>query len=50
MNNVHEIIEDVTSSGLERVSCDCGSTIVKQPWMTDADWLTLKQEFEKEHT
>ena len=42
----HVQIEDVTSSGHARLTCDCGATLVRQPWMTDGVWRSRVRRFE----
>jgi hypothetical protein len=40
------IREDVTSSGHARLTCGCGATLVRQPWMTDGVWNSRARRFE----
>jgi hypothetical protein len=34
----HGLTYDQTGTGHDRITCLCGKTIVRQPWMTDAVW------------
>lgn len=40
---------DPTHSGLARITCDCGKTLVRQPYMTSTQWSQLVAEFEAAH-
>lgn len=42
-------IEDQTSSGLQRLSCSCGRAVVKQPYMSMAEWAWAQEEFKIAH-
>jgi hypothetical protein len=56
----HKLHHDKTFSGHRRVTCLCGKTVVRQPYMTNDQWhdclqvlknhknsLTLKQEHDR---
>jgi hypothetical protein len=34
----HGLTYDHTGTGHDRITCLCGKTIVRQPWMTDGVW------------
>lgn len=48
-NKKHAVVEDKTSSGHKRISCQCGATFVKQPYMTAADWTVGRRDFLAHH-
>ncbi len=44
-----EFVKDFTGSGQDRVSCTCGSAVVKQPYMDWTDWSVAKLQFKNKH-
>ena len=46
-----EVEQDVSFTGHARLTCyKCQDTLVRQSWMTTADWERLKAEFLAKHT
>lgn len=43
------VMPDPTHSGRARWSCDCGSALVFQPYMTQSDWARASDEFFTQH-
>ena len=43
----HGLTYDQTGTGHDRITCLCGKTIVRQPWMTDAVWRSRVRIFER---
>lgn len=41
------VVDDTTR--YPRRTCSCGDAVVRQPWMNDDQWETLRTRFEKEH-
>ena len=46
---VHAVVKDTTGSGLPRLTCRCGATIVCQPYMTVLEWVQKSTEFNETH-
>jgi hypothetical protein len=47
---MHEVVRDVSETGHLRLTCvNCRDTLVRQPWMTQADWERLAQTFDEQH-
>lgn len=42
----HGLTRDQTFTGHDRITCLCGRTIVRQPWMTDGVWNSRVRVFE----
>lgn len=40
---------DPTYSGRERITCNCGKTQVRQPYMTESYWGELRRKFLSVH-
>jgi len=40
---------DITSSGHDRVNCNCGACLVRQPYMNGLTWNKAVIEFELQH-
>jgi len=43
----HRQYADTTFHRRPRMTCDCGATLVRQPWMTDAVWRSRVRRFER---
>ena len=41
--------EDQTSGGVKRVTCNCGSCLVRQPYMDDNEWNAERMSFIEKH-
>lgn len=37
------------ANGKPRLNCACGASVVRQPWMRDADWLAAGLNFGRLH-
>lgn len=44
-----KLAKDATSSGHARLSCGCGATLVRQPFMNDSRWAEEAREFTTRH-
>lgn len=45
----HKLTQDSTFSGLERLTCTCGETLIRQPFYSDLMWTLNSKNFMAVH-